>query len=193
MLCSFRLWLCAAPFAAVLVLALSSAAWAGWSEDAELCATIAANHNQAIAHCTKAIESGQLEPKDLASSLNNRAYELTHLGRYDEALADADKALKLDPDSPVIWNTRGRVLYHTAHFEKALADFKESLRRIEELNPLEDVTLGFGTFFDANFNLAATYQALKDLESGRPHAQTAFDIAPDAGFAQRLYRAYGLK
>lgn len=183
----------ALSLAALLAISGGPLALADWTEDATFCATIQADHQRAISYCTKAIESGQLTEDDLAVTYNNRAFELTEAGRYDEALADIEMALRLDSDSAAAWNTRGRIFLNTERHQEAIADFKEALVHIKKAESHENITVGLGTKFDANFNIAIAYQALDDLENGKAFAQSAFEIAPDAPFAQDLFQVYGLR
>jgi tetratricopeptide (TPR) repeat protein len=50
------------------------------------------------------------------------------LGRRDQALADFDKAIKLDPNEADAWHNRGMVYAEQGQEDKALADFQEALR-----------------------------------------------------------------
>lgn len=63
----------------------------------------------------------------LALFHSNRAVELLINGRHEEAMAQAEIALKADPTSSVSWNIRGVVLKNTGQIEKAEADYLKAL------------------------------------------------------------------
>lgn len=56
---------------------------------------------------------------------------LFKIGKYEEALAVVDVALKTKPESPTEWSNRGFVLSALGHYEEALEAFDKSLA----LNP----------------------------------------------------------
>ena len=58
---------------------------------------------------------------------SNRAVELLIEGHPDEALAQVETAVKVDPTSSVSWNIHGVVLKNTGHSEKAEADYLKAL------------------------------------------------------------------
>lgn len=59
---------------------------------------------------------------DHAGALNNRAFALLRLGRAEEALKDANRAVELKPNDAVYRITRGEVLYQIGSISEALAD-----------------------------------------------------------------------
>jgi tetratricopeptide (TPR) repeat protein len=61
----------------------------------------------------------------------NRGVALFHQERYDAALRDFERALALDPGSPLAWLTRGTLFMRIADSEKALPD----LERAAQLDP----------------------------------------------------------
>ncbi len=58
---------------------------------------------------------------------SNRAVELLLEGRKDEAMAQADLAVRADPTSNVSWNIRGVVLKNAGKIELAKADYLKAL------------------------------------------------------------------
>lgn len=63
----------------------------------------------------------------LALFYSNRAVELLIEGHPDEAMIQAETAVKSDPTSSVSWNIRGVVFKNTGHIEKAEADYLKAL------------------------------------------------------------------
>ena len=53
-------------------------------------------------------------------ALNNRSVCLEGAGRLEEALADSDSLVALDPENAVFWNNRGKLLGAMMDFEAAL-------------------------------------------------------------------------
>lgn len=68
-----------------------------------------------------------LEPGDIGN-WTNRGYELTELGRYDEALDIYAKALQLDKDEPTALSNRAYTLLKLGRDAEALTDVERSLR-----------------------------------------------------------------
>jgi predicted O-linked N-acetylglucosamine transferase (SPINDLY family) len=62
-----------------------------------------------------------------ARELNDRGNAYRALGRFEEALADLDGAVRLLPDSPHVLNNRGNVLRDLGRLPEALADFNAAL------------------------------------------------------------------
>jgi protein O-mannosyl-transferase len=68
----------------------------------------------------------------------NRGVALYHQERYEPALRDFERALALDPGSPLAWMTRGTLFMRTGDSERALAD----LDRAAQLDPRNAEVLG---------------------------------------------------
>jgi tetratricopeptide (TPR) repeat protein len=86
------------------------------------------NHEQAITYFTDAIESGELRPNVLALAYHYRGAELLTAGRDDEAIADFDRAIALNPNLPTVFNDRGVAFRHKGEFTRAVADYNEAIR-----------------------------------------------------------------
>jgi serine/threonine-protein kinase len=110
-------------------------------------------------------------PGEIARNLNNRALMLDNLGRYDQALADIDRAIRdlageLGPAHPLVGtfiSNRGETLDRLGRHEAARADYQQALR-IEEP--------GYGT---ESTNIAYPLTALGEsfLADGRPREARA--------------------
>ncbi len=81
-----------------------------------------------IAACTRGIESGRHNGKDLANFYGNRAYLYLQKRDTERALADLGQSLKLYPDNPVALNNLGRIYLFKNDNDRALAEFDNALR-----------------------------------------------------------------
>ena len=85
-----------------------------------------------------------------------------NLGRYEEALASYDQALKLQPDYLEAWHNRGNVLLNLGRYEEALASYDQALKiqpdAHEAWHNRGNALLNLGKYEEA---LASFDQALK--------------------------------
>jgi TolB-like protein/DNA-binding winged helix-turn-helix (wHTH) protein/Tfp pilus assembly protein PilF len=58
------------------------------------------------------------------------AEHLAWLGRFDEALGESERALQLDPLSPIIAADNGAILYYSRQYDRAIAQFT-AVREVE--------------------------------------------------------------
>lgn len=68
-----------------------------------------------------------VEPDDIGN-WTNRGFELTALGRYEEALPIYGKALSLDKDEPTALSDRAYALFKLGRSQEALSDVERSLK-----------------------------------------------------------------
>jgi tetratricopeptide (TPR) repeat protein len=101
--------------------------------DAKRCAT-ATSDDEGIAACTQAIQSGHLSPSDLAITFSNRGNRWRHKGNYDQAIADHDAALALNPQFAEGYHNRGGAYYEKDQLDRAMADYNEALRLKPQLS-----------------------------------------------------------
>ncbi|HYM19347.1 MAG TPA: tetratricopeptide repeat protein [Micropepsaceae bacterium] len=85
-------------------------------------------YDKAIALLTDAIDSGDLNQRDLALAYHWRGAE--HLKKNEDglALADLDRALGLDPKLATAYSDRGVAYRRLGRFELAIADYTEAIR-----------------------------------------------------------------
>jgi tetratricopeptide (TPR) repeat protein len=76
----------------------------------------------------RAIARGHLHGDELAGAHRLRAQALAELGRGDEALAEAERALDLDDVHPAAWATRGQAHWTLGRFAAAEADYTRALQ-----------------------------------------------------------------
>lgn len=116
------------------------------------------------------------EAPDDASLRNNRCWlRVTHGRELDEALADCNAALRLEPNNEAALDSRGLVHYKLGNFEASLADYDAALA----------IDSDRGHYL---FGRGLALQALGRAQE----AETAFSAAersePGVG---ELYRSYG--
>lgn len=113
----------------IFLLALPLAGQAGWNNDAQIC--LDKSGDEAIAACTRAIQSGQLSQNSLATTYSNRGVEWRQKGEIDKAMEDYNEALSLNPNYIKAYGNRGSVYLVRQQYDKALDDMKQAFR----LNP----------------------------------------------------------
>ncbi len=97
------------------------------------------------------------------------AFYLSVMGKHDEAIPVAEKALELDPLSPIVLYRAGRVEFQARHYDEAIALF----RRILELNPNDPLGLyGLGLAYEAQGKFDTAILCLK-----KQNLQQGFDVA----------------
>lgn len=79
--------------------------------------------NDAIADFDHAIK---LDDK-LGDAFNNRAWTLFKIGRRQEALRDANRAVALIPDNANVWDTRGSIQEALGNTRAAVADYEKAI------------------------------------------------------------------
>lgn len=82
-----------------------------------------------IEGCSELLKRRHLVPAARAEVLALRALALSLIGRYNEAIADYDKALAIQPQHPVTLNNRAWALFKMGRIAEALPDVEQSIRR----------------------------------------------------------------
>jgi TolB-like protein/Tfp pilus assembly protein PilF/class 3 adenylate cyclase len=91
---------------------------------------------------------------------------LTALGRFDEAIAEAKRAIELDPLSPIINADLGQNLYCARRYDEAIAQLRKTL----EIDP---------TFYYAHFNLGIALQLKGDMPAAIAEYTQAQQLSDD--------------
>ena len=81
----------------------------------------------AIDVCTDAIADETLDQDDLAATYCNRGLLQMRSKRHERALADFDRALRIDPALVHALINRGNLHMRTKHFERALEDYDSAI------------------------------------------------------------------
>jgi len=97
------------------------------------------------------------------------AFYLSVMGRHDEAIPLAQKALELDPLSPIVLYRAGRVEFQARRYDEAI----ELFRRILELNANDPLGLyGLGLAYEAQGKFDTAILCLK-----KQNLQQGLDVA----------------
>ncbi|TQS30295.1 tetratricopeptide repeat protein [Microbispora sp. KK1-11] len=95
----------------------------------------------------------------------NRAQLLARLGRREEALADFDRAVAIDPGFPDHYLDRGNLLFEMGRTDEALADYETAMRVSPPLP-------------EAYYNRAEMRLAAGDLDGARADLDHVLDLDP---------------
>ena len=76
--------------------------------------------------CSAPIDSGKVHPAMLYLALTYRAYMYVELAEYDRAIADADRALRLNPEYVWAYIHRGTAYKRSSRLDLAIADFDQT-------------------------------------------------------------------
>jgi len=107
---------------ALAALAFTSTVWLAATpaaaDDYDTCGK--ASGNEAIAACTRAIDSGQYSGRQLAALFNNRCSEWNGKQESDKAFADCDEAIRLYPNYALAFFNRGNAYYAKGQYDRAI-------------------------------------------------------------------------
>src|SRR5436189_3713324 len=102
-----------AMFSAEIAVAQSDQDWKSCSaEDA----------NDALLACTRLMETQKIDPKERSNALSSRAAAYLRKRDYDRAVADADKAIGLNPKNADAYMRRGAAYAAQEDYERSFAD-----------------------------------------------------------------------
>jgi tetratricopeptide (TPR) repeat protein len=94
--------------------------------DDEVC--VRGSGDAAIDACTRLINSGRFDRRNLALIYSNRANQKERKGEYDKAMLDHAQAIKTDPTYAAGFMHRGNAYARHGDFERAIADHNEAIR-----------------------------------------------------------------
>ncbi|MGA2129871.1 MAG: tetratricopeptide repeat protein [Xanthobacteraceae bacterium] len=164
----------------ILIVGLLASAPAAAGDDRDRCARTSGE--QAIAACTRAIDSRALEGRALAEALVDRgaaAYGAT--GNADRAIVDFDAAIRIDPSYAVAFFDRGVAYGAKGDYDRAIADYSEVIR----LDP--------GSAFAFN-NRGSAFDAKGDHDRAIADFTVAIQLDPSYVFAfNNLGNSYDAK
>jgi tetratricopeptide (TPR) repeat protein len=96
---------------------------------------------------------------------NSRGYQSFKSGRYDEAIADYNRALAINPDDTLVLANRANAYGSKGKINEAIADFK----RILEIDPND---------YKVCHDLGLTYADIRDYSSALYYFNKALEINP---------------
>ena len=139
------------------------------------------NYNEAITRFSGAIASGDLKPANLALAYHYRGAEYLKTGKDDEAIADQDRAIELNPKLETAYYDRAIALRHKGEFARAIADYSEAIK----LNPdLNYYYLYRGQAYAANNQYDEAVADYKKALYYRPKSVEAFVSLGDVHFKE---------
>ncbi len=119
------------------------------------------------------MEAAQALPQATVSELATRAEQFEAQGRWEEAAAEYQEILKIDPHSVPALNALGALSVTQGKFEPGISYYHQALK----INPRE-----FGT----NLNLGIAYFKMQDYASATSPLERAVQIDPTSFQAQEL-------
>ena len=111
----------------------------------------------------------EIDSTDLAVHYN-LARSLAEVGQHDDALAEYDRALALQPGHPIVQRGRGWTLLQLNRFEESVAEFDSVLRYDDR-----DV--------DAHVGIARALGNMRRMEEAAQHARVAIALEPGNAWA----------
>lgn len=123
--------------------------------------------------CTKAIESGTLTMGNLPATYVNRGIILMRMERFNDAIKDYERALKMAPDLAEAKVNMGAALIGLRRYASAIAILEEGLKN-DPLSP-----------HVAYYNLGIVHEMIGDYKSARGHYTQALSLAPEWSPAKR--------
>ncbi|KOR38146.1 MULTISPECIES: tetratricopeptide repeat protein [Planktothricoides] len=87
------------------------------------------NYEEALKACDLALQEGDGNWGEYGPAMawSQRGNALTGLGRYEEALTSANRALAINPNYPDAWSNRSATLWHLGRFPEALASTERAI------------------------------------------------------------------
>lgn len=132
----------------------------------DACFSAARDLKADLAACDVLINGSDADVHTLAATHNNRGLVLESMGMYEEALADFDAALKLEPDLAPARVNRANALFALARYSEALAGYDDALATMTTNRHV------------ALFNKALTLRALGNVEQAAAALDSARRSSP---------------
>jgi lipoprotein NlpI len=154
--------------AAALLVVLWLGAETAWSqaiEDVQKCEQEAKNDpDLVIHHCTRAINSGRLSDKNLATALNNRGIAHIIKGNLDSAIYDFTQSIRLSPNEAGGFHNRAQAYFTKKDYDRALSDYQSAAR----IDPKESDARAVGLVYFYLGRMAESAEALDRAVRGDP-------------------------
>jgi tetratricopeptide (TPR) repeat protein len=156
-------------------------------EDVRTCSTVTLGLGSRIEACTRLIESGRLNDRQLVIIHSQRGFYYATT-QPERALADYDAALKIQPDAPQALTIRGWIYLSRGRFDAALVDLNKA---IELLAPERTARV---RLYRVNtlFHLKNYTKALADLDESQkidPNDPNLYMSRGQVDYAEERYDA----
>lgn len=123
--------------------------------------------NLAIENCTVALERDPLSHHDRVATHVNRGILLHRIGAFDKAIADYDRAMRLDPDQPEAYLNKAAALFKSEdRWREAIPLFTTALEK--NTKRPEIAYFGRGLSNELAGNTRAAYADLKRAKQLAP-------------------------
>lgn len=159
-----------AAFAALLFLSLAAPpARADMNGDIQTCQgkpSTGVSWQERIDACSRLIDTGQLDNKNLETTYYLRGFAYGELDEYRSAVSDFSQAIRLDPSDIDAWYNRGVNYFALNDYNSALIDYTKTV----QLNPSDEY---------AWYNLGKTHSALGDKNSAIDDYDHALKLNPN--------------
>jgi tetratricopeptide (TPR) repeat protein len=139
------------------------------------------NFIDAETSCTRALREETMNRENRAKTYVNRGVLRMRAGRYDQAIADYDSAVNLQPELGAAWLNRGAALIYQKDFASALPQ----LNRAIELNSQD--------LFAAYYNRAIARENTGDVQGAYSDFNKALELRPDWDLAERQLSRFMIK
>ena len=106
--------------------AMASPVWADDAQDRQWCASGRTEPDIRIGACSRQIQSGRYDNRNMAFILNNRGNAYRKKGQLDRAIQDYGQAIRLKPDFTAALYNRGFAYEQLGDKGKALRDYKKA-------------------------------------------------------------------
>lgn len=165
-----------------------------------------------VSTCTNALKAGDLTPYQRAAILSDRGYYLVGEHRFDEAIADYDRSIELNPNMGGTYNRRGFAYRAKKDWEAALKDLDRAVEMLPDFAEarysrgrvhfeIGDVDAAMADYdkaielnpkyVEAYNSRGHTYYILKQWSKAAPEYKRAIEINPDfASGHQNLATTY---
>ncbi len=151
-------------FSSCILLTVPLAAQDTQKNDEQKCVDLSGD--EAIAACTRAIDSHSLPQKNLANSYYNRGVEYRKKNEFDMAISDYNEAIQLDPSLVKAYNNRAGCWYNKGEYDRALPDYEKAL----QLDPRH---------VNSYYGLGSVYQVQGAYSKAIDNYNEALKINPD--------------
>jgi tetratricopeptide (TPR) repeat protein len=94
----------------------------------------------------------KLDPKNFWAYLNRAAVH-SHLGNYQQALKDYNRAIQLAPNAFLAYNSRGNLYLKLDNYKQALEDYSKTVK----LAPQFEEGIVIGVLFGFRFHLLLSF------------------------------------